>query len=168
MFKQFIFLALFILLTDCGFKAVYNNGPDARKYEQDLASIRIKKNRTQLDQTLKNHLYDLLNPRLLNTQPKYILILETKVTTTSTYTTDTGASGRNKVNLSVNYTLKDLETAHTISTGSTLINDNYDVTENRFSTFTTDEYVTNNLTKIAAQNLRNALVNDIIEKNKTH
>lgn len=166
MLKRFIFLAIFISLPACGFKAVYNDSKTAQQYEEDLASIRIKKNRTQIDQTIKNHLYDLLNPRLLDSEAKYILLLETKVSTSSTYTTDTGASGRNKVNLQINYTLKDLETAQTIGSGSTLVNDNYDITENRFGTYSADQYVTTNLTQIAAQNIRNSLVNDIIEKNK--
>jgi hypothetical protein len=43
------------------------------------------------------------------------------------------------------------------------VNDSYDVTANRYGTYVAGEYVLSNLTKIAAQNIRNSLVNDLIE-----
>jgi hypothetical protein len=37
------------------------------------------------------------------------------------------------------------------------------VTTNRYATYKTGVFVENNLTKIAAQNIRNSIVNDLVE-----
>ncbi len=158
-------LPLFALLA-CGFQVIYRDEGEIVSHAHELASIRIQKDRTRLSQELRNGLYDLFNPDYIKSEPKYFLVLNIKQSSTSTFTTSTGASGRNKVILEVTYELKNLSTAQRISTGSTSVNDNYDVTTNRYGTFVADEYVQHNLTKIAAQNIRNSLVNDLIEIRK--
>jgi hypothetical protein len=167
MFRKILILTILLSLFSCGFRVVYkdDNNKDSENfsYEKELAAIRIKKDRTKLDQDLKNSLYDLLNPEYIKVEPKYFLILKTQKNDTSTFTTATGSSGRNKVYLNVTYYLKDLKTAETIATGTTSVNDNYDVTESRFGTYTADEYVRSNLTKVAAQNIRNSLINDFTD-----
>ena len=167
-FQKFCVTFLLLAVCSCGFQVIYKEegGKIDNPYEQELAAIRIKKNRTKLDQDLKNSLYDLLNPDYIKAEPKYFLILTPIKTTSSTFTTSTGSSGRNRVILNVKYELQSLETGEMISFGSTLVNDNYDVTKNRFGTYTSDEYVQSNLTKVAAKNIRNSLVNDLIEMGK--
>ncbi len=184
-----IIKTIFITITltsafSCGFKTIYgdnnfNNQENSTSenninYENDFAAIRIKKDRTKLDQDLKNSLYDLLNPDNIKVEPKYFLILKAKTSTLSTFITTSGTPGRNKVFLYVTYELKDLTTGETISTGNVVNNDNYDISNNRYGTYTIDEFVQNNLTKVVAQNIRNSLVNDIVkmhnnkkESNKT-
>lgn len=166
-YKKILIFIIIINAFSCGFQATYKENTNSElkqfSYENELAGIRIKKNRTKLDQDLKNAIYDLLNPDNLNVEAKYFLILKTKKTITSTFTTNTGASGRNKIYLDVSYELKKLDTAEVISTGQTIVNDNYDVTFNRFGTYSAEEYVQLNLTKLAAQNIRNSLINDLTE-----
>ncbi len=145
---------------------MYRDEESHNSYETDLAAIRIKKDRDKLGQKLKNNLYDLLNPDQLNIEARYFLILEIKKSTSPTFITVTGASGRNNINLNISYKLKNLATAQTVSSGSTSVNDNYNVEENRYATFVSEEFVGENLTKLAAQNLRNSLVNDFIEIKK--
>jgi hypothetical protein len=53
-----------------------------------------------------------------------------------------------------------------ITSGAVEISDNYDVSQNRFGTYTAQNYVENNLTKLIAQNIRNSLVNDLVELQK--
>lgn len=170
MLRKILIIIFLINASTCGFQAAYkeDNNSESQNfsYEHELAAIRIKKDRTKLDQDLKNNIYDLLNPDNIATEPKYFLILKAKKTVTSTFTTDTGSSGRNKIYLDVGYELKDLTTAETISTGQTIVNDNYDVTSNRFGTYSADEYVQLNITKVAAQNIRNSLINDLVEMKK--
>ena len=165
-FISTIILGLFLPIFSCGFQVIYRDEEGRASYENDLASIRIKKDRNRLAQKLKNNLYDLLNPDLLDAKAKYFLIINIKETVSPTFITITGASGRNKITLNISYKLKNLKTAATISTGSTMVNDNYNVTENRYGTYVGDEYLRDNLTKIAAQNIRNSLVNDFIEVKK--
>ncbi len=166
--KKLLILTSLLALVSCGFQMIYNE--DDKKietsYEQDLAAIVIRKDRTKLDQDLKNNLYDLLNPDYIKVDPKYFLSLKTLKSLTSTFTTSTGSSGRNKIYINVDYELKNLDTGEIIAVGSTAVNDNYDVGNNRFGTYTAEEYAQLNLTKVAAQNIRNSLVNDLIEMRK--
>jgi hypothetical protein len=164
--RKIIQLALLLSLCSCGFRIIYEERTDVVSYAQELAAIRIKKDRTRLSQQLKNNLYDILNPDYLKVEPKYFLILDVKELTSSTFTTITGASGRNKVTLTASYEFRNLETGETISTGTTSVSDNYDVTANRYGTYVADEYIQSNITIIAAQNIRNSLVNDLIETKK--
>jgi hypothetical protein len=164
--RKIIHLALLFSLCSCGFRIIYEERTDVVSYAQELASIRIKKDRDRLSQQLKNNLYDILNPDYIKVEPKYFLILDVKEITGSTFTTITGASGRNKVTLTASYIFKNLETGEVISTGTTSVSDNYDVTANRYGTYVADEYIQSNITIIAAQNIRNSLVNDLIETKK--
>jgi hypothetical protein len=161
-------ILLILTFSACDFQVIYKEKVRGVgiTYAQDLSAIRIKKDRTKLSQELKNNLYDALNPDYIKSEPKYFLILTAKSTISSTFTTFTGASGRNRVTLDVTYTLKNLDNAITISSGTTSVNDNYDVTTNRYGTYTAEQYILTNLTKVAAQNIRNSLVNDFIETRK--
>lgn len=165
MLKKLILTILLLSFTSCGFEIIYREDDknSQHDYEKELAAIRINKNRTKLDQDLKNNLYDLLNPDYITVEPKYFLNLKAKKNVTSTFTTSSGASGRNRVFLEATYELRDLATGEIISNGSTIMNDNYDVTENRFGSYSAEEYAVSNLSKVVAKNIRNSLVNDLIE-----
>lgn len=162
-----IIVTLSIILNSCGFRVIYDesNSQD-NHYIEELAAIRIKKDRNRLSQLLKNNLYDLLNPTYNKSEAKYFLILDIQETISPTFITVTGSSGRNKITLTISYTLKNLEDATTIATGSTSVNDNYDVSDNRYGTIKAEDYIKENLTKLAAQNIRNSLVNNLIEFKK--
>jgi hypothetical protein len=166
MLKKLCTTLLILSLCSCGFRIIYEEKADTFSYAQKLAEIRIKKDRTRLSQELKNNLYDILNPDYIKAEPKYFLILTVSSGISSTFTTTTGASGRNKVIVNASYELKSLETGDTISKGNTSVTDNYDVTTNRYGTYAAGDYVQSNLTKVVAQNIRNSLVNDFIEAKK--
>lgn len=166
MLKKILIFTVLLSLFSCGFQVIYRDEESHISYETDLAAIRIKKNRDEISQKLKNNLYDLLNPNQLNIEAKYFLSLEIKLNSSPTFITVTGASGRNNITLKVFYKLQNLNSAQTISSGSTTVNDNYNVTENRYATSVNENFVSKNLTKLAAQSLRNSLVNDFIEIKK--
>lgn len=165
-------LALAILLlfnlSACGFQVIYKERDQSSEisYVEELAAIRIQKDRKKISQELKNNLYDLLNPDYIKSEPKYFLILKLKESVSPTFITVTGASGRNKVTLQINYILKSLQTGDVISSGSTTINDDYDISDSRYGTYVAENYIKSNITKTAAQNIRNSLVNDLIEMKK--
>jgi hypothetical protein len=172
MLRKLVLTILLLSLYSCGFQVLYKEqSNDSREdenssYIEELATIRIKKDRTRLSQEIKNNLYDLLNPDYIKAEPKYFLILTATKMTSPTFITITGASGRNRVDLNVGYELKDLESGDTISNGAVSANDNYNVTANRYGTYTSEEFVVSNLTKLVSQSLRNSLVNDLIELRK--
>jgi len=158
-------ITILLTLSSCGFHVIYDT-QDTFTHTEDLAAIRIKKDRDRTSQLLKNNLYDFLNPDALNVEPKYFLSLKVDKSVVPTFITLTGASGRNKVILNVGYQLKSLETGAVISSGRSMVNDSYDVSTNRYATSVSDETVAANLTKVAAQEIRNSLVNDFIEVRK--
>lgn len=167
--KSLIILSLLSLAFSCGFQVIYKERKEDNKnisYIEELAAIRVKKNRDRLSQELKNNLYDIINPDYIKTEPKYLLFLSIKESISPTYITSAGSSGRNKVTLSISYELKSLKTGSSIARGSTSVNDNYDVTSNRYASHVSENYIKSNLAQIAAQNLRNSLVNDFIETKK--
>lgn len=165
LFAQILFLSFF--LSSCGFTVIYKEEAEGTySYEKELASIRIQKARGRDTQELRDALKDVLNPELLKVDPKYILVLDMTRGISGTFITSTGASGRNKVTITVEYTLISVQLKKVVAKGNTLVNDNYDVQDNRYGTYVAEDYVAANLTKVAAQNIRNLLVNDIIEIKK--
>jgi hypothetical protein len=164
--RKFFCLIFLLNFASCGFQTIYRDEVNNTSYSDDLAAIRIQKERDHLNQELKNNLYDLLNPDSIKVEPKYLLVVRATKLMSGSFITQTGASGRNRITLDVFYELKNLENAMTISRGKTAVFDNYDVNTNRYGTYVTDETVQLNLTKIAAQNIRNILVNDLIEVKK--
>lgn len=153
-------------INSCGFEVIYREKENGISYEKELASIKIQKSAGILNQQIRYDLYDLFNPDSITVEPKYFLVIRTSEAIGSTFLTSTGASGRNKITLTTNYTLYRLSDGAKFASGVTSANDNYDIQENRFGTYTAEEFTKSNLTKILAQNLRNLLVNDIIEIEK--
>jgi hypothetical protein len=168
-FIKFNFIVVFILIANlgsCGFQVVYKDQYLSSSISNELAAIKISKDRTQLAQQLRNNLYDVLNPDYIKTQNKYFLILKIQESISPTFITSTGASGRNKTTIKVDYQLKNSENMQEISRGTVDISDNYDVTTNRYATYVAEQYIKNNLTKLLAQSLRNSVINDLIQFQK--
>lgn len=158
-----------LTLSSCGFRAIYNDNKiseDSKSYNQELASIQVQTVRKKINQDLKNNLEDILNPDGIEIQKKYVIDVDLTKRIASTFTTTTGSSGRNKVTLTANYRLKDLESGELIATGSTFAKDDFNVGLGRFANYTTEEEITSNLTIILAQNIRNLLINDIVNSYK--
>ena len=165
-FQKFLIVISIFCIYSCGLQVVYKDQNLSTSLSHELAGIRIKKDRTELSQQLRNNLYDILNPDHIKTANKYFLILKLSQSSSSTFITTTGASGRNKITLNVAYELKNSENMQEISNGSIIMSDNYDVTPNRFGTYSAQNYVESNLTKLLAQNIRDSLVNDLVELQK--
>lgn len=164
--RNFLLILVLVNLTSCGFQTIYRDEESNISYAEDLAKIRIQKGPDRLNQELNNNLYDLLNPDYIKAEPKYLLSITATKASSGTFVTQTGASGRNRVTVNVSYVLRNVENGMLISKGTTSVFDNYDVSTNRYGTYVADETVQLNLTKIAAQNIRNVLVSDLIEAKK--
>jgi hypothetical protein len=166
MFRIFLIILL-LKLSACGFQVIYKERENVDiSYVDELAAIRIQKVRTKLAQEFQNNLYDILNPDYVKAEPKYLLVTTVKSSIIPVFITATGASGRNKMTLDVTYELKSIETGTTVGKGFTSVYDNYDVSLKRYGTYAAEEYTKTNLTKVAAQDIRNSLVNDLIESKK--
>jgi len=164
--RNFVLILILATLVSCGFQTMYRDEENNNSYAEDLAKIRIQKGPDRLNQDLKSNLYDLLNPDLIKADPKYFLEISANKASSGTFVTQTGASGRNRVTVNVIFALRNIENGMVISRGTTSVFDNYDVSTNRYGTYIADESVQLNLTKIAAQNIRNVLVSDLIEAKK--
>ena len=164
--KLTVFLISFFFINCCGLQVVYKDQNLSSSLSHELATIAIQKDRTQISQQLRKNLYDILNPDYIKTDTKFLLVLELKQSVNPTFITTTGASGRNRISLSVNYKLKDIATAKEVAKGSSEVSDNYDVSLNRYATTIAEDYVKNNLTKLLAQNIRDMIINDLVELRK--
>lgn len=160
MFRNLKLVAILIFINSCGFSSVYNQN-NQESYQKNLATIVIKKDRNRLNQILKNHLYDLFNPENLVIEKKYLLTLKISQSISSTYITETGSSGRNKITINVNFNLINQTTKQLISSGFVSVNDNYDVSRNRFATNKMEDYLKENLLKTAAAEIRNDIIKDL-------
>lgn len=169
MAKKLLLALIFCsILSSCGFQIIYREaeGENQSSYEKELATIRIQKEGGRLSQEVRNALKDSFNPDYIDVEPKYILQLNISKGISGTFITVTGASGRNRVTLTLEYTLLDATTGKTLSTGIATVSDNYDVQINRYGTYVAEDYARSNLAKIAATDIRNLLVNDLIELKK--
>ncbi len=163
-FKNFFIFLLIFNFSSCGFQVIYKDQFDEASISNKLASIKIKKNREYLHQKLKCNLLDVLNPDSIKVEPKYILEITYTTKTSPTFTNITGSSGRNKMTISVSYDLKKLNDLSLVSSGKTEVYDSYDVDLNRYGTYSAEEFVKENLTKVVSQNIRNLIVSDLIEE----
>lgn len=164
-FLRILIISFLISVTcSCGFESIYNLDnkiSNLDNYEEELAAIKIKKERKHINQVLRNNLEDTLNPDNIKTEPKYLLEIILSNSLSSTFITSTGASGRNKIILNADYKLIDLASGQIIATGISTANDDFDVESRRFANYITGEAIELNLTKIIAKNIRNLLVGDI-------
>lgn len=164
-----IFLATFaivLFVSSCGFEVIYREKNDGISYQKELAAIKIQKDAGRTSQLLRNELYDTFNPESIKTEPKYYIVVKLGKSIGSSFLASTGASGRNKVTLTASYEFRDIENSELISLGTTSASDNYDVELNRYGTYTAENYAERNLVGTIAKNIRNLLVNDIIEMRK--
>ncbi len=147
------------LINNCGFRVIYDK-KESDLYIKELVSIKIQKKRDKIYQDFKNKLYDIFNPQKIEGEKKYILIYNISQSISSTYISETGSSGRNKLTLNVDFKLKDISNGKVISSGYSNVSDNFDVSDNRYATYVTQDYVKNNLLNIVARDIRNSIVND--------
>ncbi|MCE3254557.1 MAG: hypothetical protein K0R25_51 [Rickettsiaceae bacterium] len=168
---RIISFALFcFLVSSCGFRPIYKTdnkiSEEGREYKQELASIKIETVRKKLNQDLKNNLERILNPDNLQNEPRYSINISLSKSVISTFITSTGSSGRNKVTLTADYQLKDLNTGEIIATGQTSAKDDFNVENKRFGNYIAEEVIASNLTLLLAQNIRNLLIKDIVNDYK--
>jgi len=168
------FLIILSLFSSCGFHAIYRSdnkiSDKSQGYNEELASINVEVTRKKLNQDLKNNLEQVLNPDGIKVDAKYSINISLDRNTVSTFTTYTGSSGRNKVILTANYQLKDLKSGEVIATGTATAKDDFNVENNvknnRFANYIAEDNIASNLTLIIAQNIRNLLINDIVNNYK--
>ena len=172
MSRKYIFSSIFLsfCLISCGLQPIYKTNKNLvdknYNYQQDLAAITVKVDRKKLNQDLKNNLEKVLNPNEIKVDAKYLLNVTLNKSLTSTFTSYTGSSGRNKVILTAHYQLKDLSNDEIIATRTTSADDDFDVGSKKFANYIAENSIATNLTLIIADNIRNLLINDMINSHK--
>lgn len=162
-YKFFIITAL-LFINSCGFTSVYYNEKSESKtddYHNELILVKIKKYRSNISRELYRDLTGILNPHNLETEKKYLLDIKLKDKLSSTFTTSTGSSGRNKITLIANYKLTDIESGALIGYGKSDESSDFDVSYKRFANYTTEERVKLDLTELIAKDIRNMIINDL-------
>ncbi len=168
--KRYFILVQILFLTACGFHPIYKTdnkiSDKSQAYSQELASIKVEISRKRLNQDLKNNLEKVLNPDNIKTDPRYLLSINLDRALTSTFTNFTGSSGRNKVILTATYKLKDLISGDIIASATTTAQDDFNVEDKRFANYVAEDAIAENLTFIIAKNIRDLLINDIVNNYK--
>jgi LPS-assembly lipoprotein len=159
-----IFLSFFLL--SCGLRPIYQINKDY-SYQQDLAAIKITLERKKINQDLQSNLEKVFNPSAIEVDTKYLLNVTLRKSLSSTFTSYSGSSGRNRVTLVANYKLIDLGSDKIIATGTTSASDDFDVFSKKFANYVAEDYITTNLTLIIADNIRNLLINDMVSNHQT-
>jgi hypothetical protein len=163
-------LIILLVISSCGFHPIYqidNKISGQNTYSEELASIQVQVERGRINQELKNNLDHVLNPNDLKVDAKYLLIVTLEKTLSSTFINVTGSSGRNKVTLTAKYRLKDLKSGEIIASSLTTANDDFNIGDKRFADYIAEEALGSNLTIIIAQNIRNLLINDVVNNYRT-
>jgi hypothetical protein len=165
------YFILFLFLTSCGLHPIYKTdnkiSNQSQSYQRELASITVYVTRKKLNQNLKNNLEKVLNPEDIKTDPKYLISITLSRSLSSTFTNFTGSSGRNKVTLIADYELKDLSSGDIIARGVTTAKDDFDVKDKIFANYIAEDVIADNLTLIIARNIRDLLINDIVNNYKS-
>jgi hypothetical protein len=151
-----IYIALLLLSASCGFKPLYKLNSNI--YDSNITSIKVQASNKKYNQILKNNLYDIMNPKNIESDFKYLLKFDISKNINSTYTTQTGSSGRNRVTINVNYVMTDIVTKKIIVNNDISLSENYDITSNRYASHKMEEYKVNNLLKIIAKDIRNDII----------
>jgi len=161
-------LTLLALISGCGFQPIYktNLQDDNIKYENKLAAVSISVKRKRLHQKLKHNLTKVLNPNEISVEKEYVINIDIRKTISSTLIRPTGSSGRNKVTLIADYSLRRISDNEIIANGQTTAKDDFDVEEKRFANYIAQEEIALNLTRLIAQNIRDSLINDLFNEEK--
>ncbi len=151
-------LTFIFFLASCGFKPIYSNDNN-NNINQLLTNIKIQASNKKDNLFLKNYIYDYINP-YNNSNPdyQYILLLDISKNISTAYITKTGSSGRNRVQIDVKFTLKEITNSEIILQNTISLSDNYDVTSNRYATHKMEEYIIKNILKIIAKDIRNNII----------
>lgn len=160
---KIILITIIFFLTNCGFKPIYysKDSDQSGHYGEELVYVKIKKYRQEIDHKLYENLHRILNPYKLQTKKKYLLDVKLSDRISSTFTTSSGSSGRNKVILTANYSLSDIVSGDILGSGTVSENSDFDVENKRFANYITEEQIKFNLTKLIAKDIRNMIINDI-------
>lgn len=166
--KVILTILILNLATNCGFTPIYKNSSleNGINYEEKLAAIKFQTKRKRINQKLRINLEKNLNPKKIITDKKYLLEIDLEKSIHGTIINRTGSSGRNKVILTANYQLTRISDGEIISKGFTRANDDFDVEDKRFANYTLQEQIELNLTDLIAQNIRNSLINDLLNESK--
>ena len=165
-FRSAVVIILFFT-TSCGFTVLYDQKDTGLNYEKELASIKIQKSAGVAAQELRTNIYSAINPDHLEEEVKYYLILTSSENISSTFLTSSGSSGRNQINININYQLKSYENDQLIATGSVSSAESYNVDLSRYGNYNTEEFARSNLLKSLSNKIRNLLVQDIITLKKS-
>ncbi len=168
-----VLLFIATICIGCGFTAIYGkttygrsekaSEPITKLLDGELSKIAIQKGKDQLSQKLRNALYDLF---VQKPDPSYFMSLKVSVSVVPTYITGAGSSGRNRVTLIASYELKRLSDGKLIGKNSTSVYDNYSVSDIRYANYTSEEAIGMQLCELAALNIRDMAVSDLVQFNK--
>lgn len=150
--RKLIILLLVIFNTSCGFKKVYEISNEDNLI---LRQIEVKHQNDRLHQVLRQNFEDLL---LKQTGKKYLLEFDIKSTDTDAITGASGNPSRISITVSANFVLKNINSNKVVKKGNVSAYDEYDVDDNRFANYSSNDEIKIELTRILARKIRNQII----------
>lgn len=161
--KKFTIFIIIFSSISCNFQPIYYNNLSENNidYHKKLTLVKIKKHRSNIHHELHNNLTKILNPYDIQNQKEYILDIQLTDEKSSTFTTSTGSSGRNKITLTAKYKLSDIKSNDILGSGIVSESGDFDVGGKRFANYITEEETKLQLTKLISIDIRNMIINDL-------
>lgn len=140
--------------------------------DKRLASITLREysdliEQRTIEKELLTNLVNQLNPRGLDLEPRYFLEFDIDIESDSSRTKTSGASGRYNKTMKLRYKLKELGNENALVSDRIIKSvGSYESSENRYSTYISENKVEKDLAKELAVQLKIYLINDLYEYNK--
>ena len=142
-------IILLLLVSSCGFQMLYS-----QNLKQKLSQIKIVMIQNNLNGfMLKEQISVIINPQQIKSEKKLILEINHHFKSNSIAINSGGSSSRERIYLTVNYTLMEIDSKKILKKGSLSVSDAMEINDNKFSNYTSEKFVEQNLIKSISQEI---------------
>lgn len=141
-FSFAIALALMLIIAGCGFRPLYQKGPDGESVTEDMAQTRImnvvalNQRDARLGQRMRNLLVDRLNPDGRPEEPRYSLDSQIATRVEETGLQITEEATRARLTVTASFVLRDAKTGGIVFRGSETSVNSYNIAASEYATLT--------------------------------
>jgi len=150
-------IAIALVLSGCGFRALYGTAGTNHNISDQLAQIRIETIPDRTGQQLRNFLLDRLNPNGQPTRPLYYLLVTINIARTDLGIERDETATRAILVLSANYRLVDRSKKTTLLKGSTNSTNSFNIVTSEFATLSAETDATKRASRDVSENIKTRL-----------
>lgn len=140
----------------CGFRPLHGGGPDHNSIEE-MASIEIKPIANRSGQILRNHLLDILTPKGIPTNPRYILTVKLSEATERLAVKKDAFATRANMRINATYTVEQIGTKNPLLASGTKAVSSYNILNSQFSTLINEKDARERAVKEISDNIKTSI-----------